>query len=62
MASEHTFNWVPKPLKPYVNQDTISGILLILSAIIAFIIANSPGAGYHAFTKRELGIHFNEWN
>lgn len=48
------------PIKSFINKQTSVGILIIISAILAMIVANSPYANiYHNFWKQELYIGYN---
>jgi len=48
------------PIKSFINKQTSVGILLIISTILAMIVANSPYADiYHNIWKQELYIGFN---
>ncbi len=49
------------PIKSFINKQTSVGILIIISAILAMIIANSPFADiYHKIWKQELYVGFND--
>ncbi|MGM1055629.1 MAG: Na+/H+ antiporter NhaA [Bacteroidota bacterium] len=49
------------PIKGFIEKQTSVGLLLIFSAILAMIIANSPLAEqYHAFWKQYIHIGFND--
>lgn len=48
------------PIKSFINKQTSVGILIIISAILAMIVANSPYADiYHNFWKQEVYIGYN---
>lgn len=48
------------PIKSFINKQTSVGILIIISAILAMIVANSPYADiYHNFWKQELYLGYN---
>lgn len=45
---EKAFKWVLSPVEEFIHRQTTSGILLMLCAIVAIIIANSPwNEAYH---------------
>ena len=45
---ERAFNWVLSPVEEFIHRQTTSGILLMLCAIAAITIANSPWSeAYH---------------
>jgi len=49
------------PINNFINKQTSVGILIIISATLAMIIANSPYADiYHNFWKQELLVGFNK--
>ncbi len=49
------------PIKSFIEKQTSVGLLLIFSAILAMIIANSPLAdSYHALWKQYIHIGFND--
>ncbi len=49
------------PIKGFIEKQTSVGLLLIFSAILAMIVANSPLAEqYHAFWKQYIHIGFND--
>ncbi|MFO7720823.1 MAG: Na+/H+ antiporter NhaA [Gillisia sp.] len=49
------------PIKGFIEKQTSVGLLLIFSAILAMIIANSPLSDqYHAFWKQYIHIGFND--
>lgn len=50
------------PIKNFIEKKTSVGLLLILSAVIAMIIANSPFAEYyHSFWKQYIYIGFDNF-
>ncbi len=50
------------PIKSFIDKQTSVGLLLIFSAVLAIIIANSPLSDYyHAFWKQYLHIGFNDF-
>jgi NhaA family Na+:H+ antiporter len=49
------------PIKNFIEKQTSVGLLLIFSAILAMVFANSPWSqGYHNFWKQEIYIGINE--
>lgn len=50
------------PIKSFIEKQTSVGLLLIFSAILAMIIANSPLAeSYHALWKQYIHVGFNDF-
>ena len=50
------------PIKNFIEKQTSVGISLIISTVLALVIANSPLADYyHDFWKQEVFIGFNEF-
>lgn len=50
------------PLNRFINNSTTSGILLLASAVIALILANSPfQEEYHHFWEHTFSIGFDEY-
>ena len=59
---EQAFNRILMPLEEFIHRQTTSGILLMLCAVIALIIANSPLAeGYHHLLETPFSIGFGSW-
>lgn len=59
---EKAFKRVLTPLEEFVHRQTTSGILLILCAIIALLIANSPWAeDYHHLLEIPITVGAGEW-
>ncbi len=59
---EKVFNQILTPLEEFIHRQTTSGILLMLCAVIALFIANSPWAeSYHHFLKLPFSIGLGEW-
>ena len=53
--------WIIDPLKRFISNSTMSGIMLFTSAFIALIISNSPWAdAYHHFWETTFSIGFAE--
>ena len=54
---EKAFDLILSPLEEFIHRQTTSGILLMICAITALIIANSPWhEGYHHFLELKLTI------
>jgi len=59
---EKVFNQILTPLEEFIHRQTTSGILLMLCAVIALFIANSPWAeNYHHFLELPFSIGLGEW-
>lgn len=59
---EKTFGRITSPIESFIHNEAASGILLMLCAIIAMLIANSALAdGYFHFLHTETGFGFGEW-
>jgi len=59
---EQAFNRVLTPIEEFIHRQTTSGILLMLCAIAALIIANSPWAEtYYKILKIPFSIGAGEW-
>lgn len=54
---EHAFDRVMSPIEEFIHRQTTSGILLMLCAVLALIIANTSMAhGYHHFFQQHFTI------
>jgi NhaA family Na+:H+ antiporter len=54
---ERSFDRILSPLEEFIHRQTTSGILLMVCAVAALVIANSPlHESYEAFLKTEIGI------
>lgn len=50
------------PIKNFIERQTSVGLLLIFSALLAMVVANSPLAeGYHSIWKQYIHIGFNDF-
>lgn len=50
------------PLKNFIEKQTSVGLLLIFSALLAMIVANSPlSFEYHTFWKQNIYVGFNDF-
>lgn len=59
---ERTFTRIITPFDEFIHRQTTSGLLLMLSAVIALIIANSGFAeAYLHILHTPLGIHMGGW-
>lgn len=46
------------PLERFLHIEAAGGVVLLLCAVVALVIANSPfGAAYHHFWETEIGFH-----
>ncbi len=56
---EKAFDRILTPLEEFIHRQTTSGILLMVCAVIALVVANSPlHEGYQHFLHEELAIRF----
>jgi len=54
--------WIIDPMKRFLSNTTMSGIILFSSAILAIVLSNSPWAGkFHHFWEINFSIGFFEW-
>jgi NhaA family Na+:H+ antiporter len=54
---EQAFDRVLSPIEEFIHRQTTSGILLMICAVVALVIANSPLAeAYHHFFQRYLTV------
>lgn len=59
---EKTFKKVISPFEHFVHQQTTSGILLMLAAVIALVIANTHFAeGYQHLLHTPVAVMFGHW-
>ena len=59
---EKAFDSILSPIDEFIHRQTTSGVLLMLCAVIALIIANSQWAeGYHHILKTYFSIGAGEW-
>ena len=57
---EKAFDRILTPLEEFIHRQTTSGLLLMLCAIVALFIANSPWSeSYHHFLQKNLTIGFD---
>ena len=54
--------WIIDPMKRFLNNSTMSGIVLFSSALIAILLSNSPWADdFHHFWEIRFSIGFHDW-
>lgn len=54
--------WIIDPMKRFLSNSTMSGIILFSSAILAIVLSNSPWADkFHHFWEINFSIGFFEW-
>ncbi|CAA6828603.1 MAG: Na+/H+ antiporter NhaA type [uncultured Thiotrichaceae bacterium] len=59
---EQAFERILTPIEEFIHRQTTSGILLMLCAVTALVLANSQWAeGYHYFLKTYISIGVGEW-
>lgn len=59
---EKAFDSVLTPIEEFIHRQTTSGILLMLCAVIALVLANTHWAEeYHHFLKTYISIGVGEW-
>jgi len=59
---EQAFDSVLSPLEEFIHRQTTSGVLLMLCAVIALVIANSPWSeAYHHLLQAKLTIGFTDF-
>lgn len=60
---ERTFNKVLTPFEEFIHRQTTSGLLLMVAAVIALLLANSTLAeAYHHLVHTPVAIHVGSWN
>ena len=59
---EKAFNSILTPIEEFIHRQTTSGILLMLCAIIALFIANSPWfEAYHHILQTKISLGVGNW-
>lgn len=59
---ERTFDRVLTPFEEFIHQQTTGGILLLITAALALILANSLwGEAYRHILQTEIAIHIGLW-
>lgn len=57
---ERSFDRILTPLEEFIHRQTTSGVLLMICAVIALVVANSPlQEGYDRFLHKEISIGFS---
>lgn len=58
-----SFTWLLEPIRRFMNNSALSGILLFSAAALSMIIANSPfGEDFHHFWETKFIIGFESFN
>lgn len=61
MKKEPVDKWIIDPMKRFLNNSTMSGIILFSSAGLALILSNSPWKdAYHHFWELEVSVGFGD--
>lgn len=59
---ERTLERLLTPLEEFIHRQTTSGLLLMATAVLALVLANSALAGaYHSLTHLPVGIRAGDW-
>ncbi|MFV8819437.1 Na+/H+ antiporter NhaA [Haliea sp. E17] len=59
---EKAFDRILTPLEEFIHRQTTSGVLLMICAVVALVIANSPlHEGYQHFLHEEIAIRFGQY-
>lgn len=62
MKEEPVDRWIIAPIRKFINNSTMSGIVLFSSALLAMILSNSPWAGdYHELWEQKFYIGFGDF-
>lgn len=60
---EKSFDKILTPFEEFIHRQTTSGLLLMGTAILALVLANSPFADVYAhIIHTKIGISFGEWS
>ena len=60
---EKSFDKILTPFEEFIHRQTTSGLLLMGTAIIALVLANSPFADLYAhIIHTPIGLSFGEWS
>ena len=60
---EKAFNKVLTPFEEFIHRQTTSGVLLMMTAILALVLANSPLAGvYQQIQHLNIGLTIGDWS
>lgn len=55
--------WIVEPLQGFISSSTTGSIVLIVSALVAILITNSPWSeAYHHLWMTEMGIKFGDYS
>jgi len=54
--------WIIDPMSRFLNNSTMSGIVLFSAALLAILLSNSPWSGaFHHFWEINFSIGFSDW-
>jgi len=54
--------WIIDPMRRFLNNSTMSGIVLFSAALLAIILSNSPWSGsFHQLWETKISIGFHDW-
>ena len=57
---EKSFERILTPLEEFIHRQTTSGVLLMICAVVALVVANSPWqAAYNSFLHKDISIGFS---
>ena len=60
---EKAFDRILTPFEEFIHRQTTGGLVLMCTAILALLLANSPFAEiYHSILKTRVGVSFGGWN
>ena len=60
---EKTFDKILTPFEEFIHRQTTSGILLMVTALIALLLANGPlAAGYEHLIHTPISFHIGNWS
>ncbi len=60
---EKVFDHILTPLEEFIHRQTTSGVLLMICAIVALVIANSPWSGaFHHLLETKAVLGTADWN
>ncbi len=62
IKKEPVDRWIIDPMKRFLSNSTMSGIVLFSSALLAIILSNSPWADdFHHFWEINVSVGFHDW-
>ncbi len=62
IRKEPVDRWIIDPMSRFLNNSTMSGIVLFSAALLAIILSNSPWSGaFHHFWEINFSIGFSDW-